>query len=531
MQSFHRYSPWLALPIGAALSLAFAPFNLWPLAIVCPAFLFLSWQDASPKRAAKLGFLFTAGTFLAGTYWLYHSIYVIGQAPLVIAIFLMLALVCIMGGYTALLAYAQARWFPKNGNLRFLVALPAAWLLLEWLRGWLFSGFPWLAIGYASMDTPLAAFAPIVGVYGVGWLLAVMGGAVAALALPSSVKSVHPELVEGLLQVGQNENGTLRQIQGERNRVLIPCAAFLLPWLIAYPLWNRDWTTPTEAPITVAIVQGAVPQEMKWTPEQHAATLKLYHDLTVPHWGAQLIVWPESALPDWAESLTDYFSNVWQEASVHRSNLLTGVQHYDVKADKAYNSVLALSDNVQWYSKNHLVPFGEYFPVPGFIRNWMRMMSLPHSDFSSGGDNQPALAAAGQKIGVTICYEDAYGSTQLYVLKEATLLVNVTNDAWFGDSTARHQHLQISRMRALEAGRPLLRAANDGISGIIDSHGKLVSQLPSFKSDVLTGTVQPRTGLTPYARVGNWLIISLCVLLLAATIALGSRQSANKLGS
>jgi apolipoprotein N-acyltransferase len=257
---------------------------------------------------------------------------------------------------------------------------------------------------------------------------------------------------------------------------------------------------------------------MKWTQEQHDATLKLYHDLTVPHWGAQLIVWPESALPDWAEQLTDYFSNVWQEATVHRSHLLTGIQHYDTKTDKAYNSVLALGDHVQWYSKNHLVPFGEYFPVPDFVRSWMRMMSLPHSDFSSGGDGQPALLAAGHKIGVTICYEDAYGSTQLYVLKEATLLVNVTNDAWFGDTTARHQHLQISRMRALEAGRPLLRAANDGISGIIDSHGKLVSQLPSFKSDVLTGAVQPRTGLTPYARTGNWLVISLCALLLAVTI-------------
>jgi apolipoprotein N-acyltransferase len=524
MGFFYRYSVWLALPVGAALSLAFAPFNLWPLAIVCPAFLFLAWQDATPKRAAKIGFLFTAGTYLAGTYWLYHSIYVIGQAPLFVAIVLMLGLVSIMGGYMALVAYVQARWFPKSGHLRFLIALPAAWLLLEWLRGWLFSGFPWLAIGYAGIDTPLAGFAPIVGVYGVGWLFAVMGGAVAALILKFLSASVRPELVEGFLQVGQEKSGALRRVQGERSGILIAGAALVLPWLIAYPLWNRDWTEPVDGPITVAIVQGAVPQEMKWSQEQHDATLKLYHDLTVPHWGAQLIVWPESALPDWAEQLTDYFSNVWQEATVHRSHLLTGIQHYDTKTDKAYNSVLALGDHVQWYSKNHLVPFGEYFPVPEFVRSWMRMMSLPHSDFSSGGDGQPALLAAGQKIGVTICYEDAYGSTQLYVLKEATLLVNVTNDAWFGDSTARHQHLQISRMRALEAGRPLLRAANDGISGIIDSHGKLVSQLPSFKSEVLTGSVQPRIGLTPYARMGNWLVISWCAVLLVIACVASRRR-------
>jgi apolipoprotein N-acyltransferase len=257
---------------------------------------------------------------------------------------------------------------------------------------------------------------------------------------------------------------------------------------------------------------------MKWTQDQHDATLKLYHDLTVPHWGAQLIIWPESALPDWAESLTDYFSNLWQEAAVHRSQLLTGIQHYDAKTDKAYNSVLALSDKVQWYNKHHLVPFGEYFPVPEFIREWMRMMSLPHSDFAAGDAEQAPLSAAGQSIAVTICYEDAYGSTQLALLNKATLLVNVTNDAWFGDSTARHQHLQISRMRALEAGRPLLRAANDGISGIIDSHGRLTSQLSSFKSDVLTGVVQPRTGLTPYASMGNWPTMILCAILVAAMI-------------
>jgi len=488
MSFLQRYSFWLALPIGAALSLSLAPFNLWPLAIVCPAFLFLAWQDLTPRRAAKLGFLFTSGTFLAGTYWLYHSVYVIGKAPLAVAILLMLGLVAIMGAYTALLGYLQARWLPKIGLLRFLVALPAAWLLVEWLRGWLFSGFPWLVIGYAGLDTPLAAFVPVIGVYGISWLFAAMAGALAACFVN----------------------------RGERQSIYVAAAVLVLPWLVAYPLLSRDWTVPVDGPISVAIVQGAVPQEMKWTAEQHEATLALYRDLTVPHWGAQLIVWPESALPDWAESLSEYLSNVWQEAAVHRSHLLTGIQHYDVKADKAYNSVLALSDRVQWYNKVHLVPFGEYFPVPSFVRNWMRLMSLPHSDFTAGDDAQPPLHAAGQRIGMSICYEDAYGSSQLGVLNEATLLVNVTNDAWFGDSTARHQHLQISRMRALEAGRPLLRAANDGISGIIDSHGALVAQLPSFKSGVLTGTVQPHTGLTPYARVGNWLVVTLCALLLLA---------------
>jgi apolipoprotein N-acyltransferase len=500
MSFLHRYSTWLALPTGAALSLAFAPFNIWPLAILCLTFLFLGWQDQTPRRAAKIGFFFLSGTFLAGTYWLYHSIYVIGKAPLVVAIILMLGLVAIMGAYLALVAYAQARWLPTHGFVRYVIALPAAWVLLEWLRGWLFSGFPWLSLGYASTETWLVSFAPVIGVYGVSWLIALMAGCLAFG-------------INHFMSMRSQANGDGKSFNLNATH-WSALALIVLPWAIGYAIDKREWTEASGSPITVAIVQGAVPQEMKWTKEQHDATLKLYRDLTVPHWGAQLIVWPESALPDWAESLTDYFSALWQEAATHRSHLLTGIQHYDAKADKAYNSVLALSNEVEWYNKSHLVPFGEYFPVPAFVRNWMRMMSLPHSDFSSGGNDQAPLNAAGQKIAVTICYEDAYGSSQLHSLNEATLMVNVTNDAWFGDSTARHQHLQISRMRAIEAGRPLIRAANDGISGIIDSHGKLIDQLPSFKSAVLTGTVQPRLGLTPYARVGNWFAILLCTSLL-----------------
>jgi len=489
MLFLHRYALWFALPTGAALSLAFAPFDIWPLAILCPAFLFLVWQDAAPKRAAQLGFLFTSGTFLAGTYWLYNSVYVIGKAPLPIAIFLMLGLVAIMGAYMAVVGYCQARWLPKQGSARFLLALPAAWVLLEWIRGWLFSGFPWLAIGYTAIDTPLAAFAPLLGVYGVSWVLAAMAGAVAAIAVRVASSSYN--------------------LQPTAYSLLI------LPWLIAYPLWHRDWTTPIGAPISVAIVQGAVPQEMKWTQAQHDSTLQLYRDLTLPHLGTQLIVWPESALPDWAEELGGFYTPLWRQARERGTDLVVGQQTFDAKTRKAYNGVLALSDRPQWYYKHHLVPFGEYFPVPAFVRQWMRMMSLPHSDFSSGAANQPPLQAAGQKIAVTVCYEDAYGSSQLAVLREATLLVNVTNDAWFGDSTARHQHLQISRMRALEAGRPLLRAANDGISGILNAQGLVVSRLASFKSGVLTGFVQPRSGLTPYARVGNWLVTMGCLAVLA----------------
>jgi apolipoprotein N-acyltransferase len=489
-------SPALGFFLGAALSLAFAPFDIWPLSILCLAWLFYVWRDATPRRAAKLGFWFTAGTFLAGTYWLYHSVYVIGQAPLPIAILLMLGLVAIMGAYTALLAYIQARWLPKHDAWRYLGVLPAMWVLVEWLRGWLFTGFPWLAVGYTTLDTPLSGFAPVVGVYGLSVLVAVMSGALALFVI---------------------------SIQQRRSRTYaFSLVVLLAPGLIGYSLKQQEWTRPIDQPISVAIVQGAVPQQMKWSKEQHDATLNLYRDMTLPLLGTQLIIWPESALPDWAESLTDYLSNLWQLADGSGSSVVLGLQRYDAQTDAAYNGLLALSygsSTPQWYYKHHLVPFGEFFPVPATVRAWMRLMSLPHSDFASGPADQPPLAAAGQKLGASICYEDAYGSSQLSALKEATLLVNVTNDAWFGDSTAKHQHLQISRMRALEAGRDLIRAANDGVTAFIAYDGRIVSQLPQFKAAVLKGSVQPRTGLTPYARTGNWPAISLCILLLLAALA------------
>jgi apolipoprotein N-acyltransferase len=508
MHVLQRYAAWLSFPVGALLSLAFAPFDLWPLAVLCPAFLFLIWQGAAPKRAAKLGFLFTAGTYVAGTYWLYNSVYVIGQAPLPVAIFLMLGLAAIMGGYMAIVAYVQAKWLPERGFARYLLALPAILVLLEWIRGWLFSGFPWLALGYTAIDTPLAGIAPLFGAYGASWVYALMAGAVAALTI---------ELTSPV---------------ADRKQLLIAGAIIAVPWMLAFPLWKHEWTQPAGNPITVAIVQGAVPQEMKWSSEQRDATLKLYRNLTVPHWGTDLIVWPESTLPAWAEQLTDYLSNMWQEAQARRSHLVIGQIHVDERDGRPYNSVLSMSDTVQWYNKHHLVPFGEYFPVPGFVREWMRLMSLPNSDFASGARNQPLLQAAGQKIATTICYEDAYATTQLASLKDATMLVNVTNDAWFGDSTARHQHLQIARMRAAEAGRPLVRAANDGISAIIDAQGTITDQLPSFQSAVLKGEVQPRTGLTLFARVGNWpVVIGACLALLMAVLIRKRRTKPNSLNA
>jgi apolipoprotein N-acyltransferase len=289
----------------------------------------------------------------------------------------------------------------------------------------------------------------------------------------------------------------------------------VIPWIAGFALRSVEWTHPSGPPVSVAVVQGAISQDQKWLDGNRDTILKVYHDLTQPVLGKQLIVWPESAAPDLANNLLPFISDLYHEARSHNSAMVFGVLRASDEGEHYFNSVLALDTKVSWYDKDHLVPFAEFFPVPGFVRSWMKLMSLPYSDFTRGGENQPPLSAAGLELGATVCYEDAYGSSMLDVLHKATALVNVTNDAWFGHSTARYQHFQIARMRALEADRFLIRAANDGISGIIGPHGEVIARAPEFVAYTLMSSITPRSGLTPYARVGNWLIVMLATVALA----------------
>jgi len=480
----------LALGAGAALAAAFAPLDLWPLAVLCPAVLMWLWQDATAREAARLGFCFNSATFAAGTYWLYISIHIFGGAPVWLAFILMLGLVAVMGLYHAALGYAVARWLPRTGAVRWLAALPASWLLIEWWRGWFLSGFSWLSLGYSQTDTWLAGFAPVVGVYGISALLLVSAGALVALAC------------------------------GTRRVRTLAGTLLIVPWALGASLYGHSWTQPAAAPVSVAVVQGAIPQDEKWLESNHDTTLNLYQTLTEKALGTQLIVWPESAPAGVANDLVPYISHLYSEAHTHGSALVLGVLRAeggaaDDAAPRYFNSVLALDEKVSWYDKHHLVPFAEFFPVPSLVRSWLRLMSLPYSDFTPGAAEQPPLPAAHLQLGTTVCYEDAYGSSMLKVLPRADALVNVTNDAWFGHSSARHQHFQIARMRALEEGRYLVRAANDGISAVIGPHGEVIARAPEFRPLVLVSRIVPLRGLPPYARVGNWLVVSLAALALA----------------
>ena len=487
-----------AAAAGALLACAYAPLGWWPLAILCPAVLIWLWQGETPRRAAWLAFWFNAATFAAGTYWLYISIHLFGNAPVWIAMFLMISLVVIMGLYHALVGYCVARWLPEKGATRLFVGIPAAWLLIEWLRGWFPSGFPWLSLGYSQTDTWLASLAPVIGVYGISAVLLVSGGALVALIL------------------------------GNQQQRVVAGVVLIVPWIAGGALKDVEWTHPSGQPVSVAVLQGSVSQDEKWLAKNRDTTLKLYHDLTVRALGQRLIVMPESAPPDLANNIVPWLKELYAAAHARGSGLVLGVVRAADDGKGYFNSVLGLDERPSWYDKRHLVPFAEFFPVPGFVRSWLRLMSLPYSDFTPGDANQPPLPAGGLSLGATICYEDAYGAAMLGVLEKdsdspaADALVNVTNDAWFGHSTARYQHFQIARMRALEAQRYLIRAANDGVSAVVGPRGEVIARAPEFTPFVLESTVVPRLGLPPYARVGNWLVVGLSLVALAYGV--GVRQ-------
>ena len=492
----------LAAAAGVLLAAAFAPIGWWPLAILCPLALLALWQGASPRTAAWSGFWFNAGTFTVGTYWLYISIHHFGRAPLVLAFFLMGGLVGIMALYGALLGYVVGRWLPRSGALRFLAGIPAAWVFIEWLRGWFLSGFGWLSLGYSLTDTWLGrGLAPVLGVYGLTALLVAAAGALVTL------------------------------VRGSWRERLAALAVLAVPAIAAVPLAGHGWTQPVGKPVGVAIVQGAIPQDEKWQDAHEDATLELYHQLTESALGTPIIVWPEAALPDEANYLTNYLLGLYRAAHPRGSALLIGAVRSDGD-DIYYDSILSLGTEIGWYNKRHLVPFAEFFPVPRFIRSWLRLMSLPYSDLTRGKPGQPPLSAGGLRLAATVCYEDAYASSELPVIADADALVNVSNDAWFGHSSARYQHLQISQMFAMQLGRPLLRAANDGVSAVIGPHGEISAQAPEYRPFVLKAVIRAYRGLTPFDRYGNWLIISLATLTLVLVLGYGrlSRTAIRRAG-
>jgi apolipoprotein N-acyltransferase len=298
---------------------------------------------------------------------------------------------------------------------------------------------------------------------------------------------------------------------------IVAVAIVLLPGFIGAVLKSVDWTEPTGKALTATLIQGGIAQDRKWLPEQFQPTLDFYRDATRKAAGSDIVVWPEVSIPSVTDRVVDYINALESDSRIHGQTILFGILERVSERTvepKVYNSIIALNgEQRQVYRKRHLVPFGEYFPVPAQVREWMRMMSLPHNDLSSGVDDQPLIRTPdGVELAVAICYEDAYGAEQLFALPAAGILINVSNDAWFGDSIAAHQHLQIARMRSLEVGRYTVRATNTGISAFIGPKGKVLESGPQFQPVTMTRDIEPYRGSTPYARVGNRLILGICFL-------------------
>lgn len=479
----------LLLLAGAILPLAFAPVHLFPLAFLSLMLLFAAWMKAVPRQAMREGFVFGLGQFGVGVSWVYVAIHEFGQSPAPLAVLLTLLFVAVLAAVPALVGYLAARFAPegRRQGLLLLLWLPALWALGEWFRGWFLTGFPWLNLGYSQIDSPLGGYAPLFGVYGLSWLCALTAG--------------------GLLW--------LWQAPRQAWRVVLPMG--VLVWGGGFALGAMTWTTPLGEPVRTTLIQGNVPQSTKWDPEAIRSRLMRYSGLTQQHFDdSDLIIWPENSVTVFYRDIKEaFFDGLAQDLQATGTDLILGVPLLADDGRSYYTTMMSLGSDHGFYRKRHLVPFGEFLPLEGVLRGLINFFDMPMSSFSPGPDEQPLLQVAGHKVAATVCYEDAFGEEMIDFLPEASMLVNGSNNAWYGDSLAPHQHLQISRMRALETGRPILRATTNGISALIDAKGKIQVRSRQFQTDTLTGLVQPMQGATPYVRWGNWPVLVLLFTVMA----------------
>lgn len=459
--------------LGIVALLAFAPWHVHGAYVLALGVVMGLCLRVSPGRAFARGWLFAFTLYGLGLYWIYISIHDYGHTPAWLAVLLVIALAAYLALYAALAGAAVAATRQRPA-WALLVVLPAAWLLAELLRGWVGTGFPWFSLGYAWLDTPVQKLAPVVGVHGISAVMALCVGAVVLLLYAG--RRVVAAGVLALVALGL--------------------------WLLPAPL---SWTQPTGARIKVAVVQANVPQGIKWLPDALAPIKQHYMAMSQNLQDQDLVIWPEVAIPEPMNDAPAYFRQLGQWAKGQGFTLMLGAI---AESPQGMRNLL-LSVGAQEppagrrYIKRHLVPFGEFFPLPQFLKDIMWQLDVRYSNFAPGPAEQPLQDILGVPVGVSICFEDAFGREIRRSLPQAQLLINVTNDAWLDDSPGPAQHLQLSRMRALEAGRQMVRASNRGVSALIAANGQLLQRAPFYQADVLKLQVQPRSGLTPYMRWGN----------------------------
>lgn len=478
------HKPWrgrvVSLAAGLLYPLAFAPWGIWPLVLVSIAAGWFCLRPDRPRESLLRGWLFGLGLFGFGVSWLHVSMHVYGYTPLWLAIPLTGLFAAAMALYPALMFWLSAR---LGGHILVFAGL---WVLVDWLRGWLFTGFPWLYPGYAMIDTPLAGLAPLGGI----WLVS-LATLVTALAAAQALR--------------------------QRRELWFSAPLALFAWLVAPFLSPGIWVEHQTGKVPVALVQGDIPQDIKWQLTQREATRQVYRDLTGAVAENHLVIWPESAITEFYQDARPFLEEQGERLTERGGALVTGIpwRRVDAGGRHYFNSVAVISGGEGHYHKQKLVPFGEYVPMQSLLRGLIPFFDLPMSSFTPGQPGQDNLRALDQSIAPFICYEVLYPALVARRSHDSDVLLTISNDAWFGTSAGPHQHFQMARMRALETGRWLLRGTNNGITAIVDPQGRVRALAEQFDRTVLTGSFRPASGETPFMALGGppWLILS---LLLAA---------------
>ncbi|HBV76164.1 MULTISPECIES: apolipoprotein N-acyltransferase [Vibrio] len=475
--------PLLAAFVGATTTLAFAPFSYWPIAILSPFILLLLLHKQSAKAGFWVAFFWGLGQFGTGINWVHVSIDTFGGMPKIASATLMSLLVAYLSIYPAIFGGVLNRFFPQANRRRLFIAAPIIWLLTEWLRGWVMTGFPWLWLGYSQIDSPLNGFAPVSGVEAITLSLWLIAGSLAYLTLARKWQYM-----------------------------LLPVGIFAL----SYGLNQVQWVKPNPASKTsFALIQGNIDQKMKWIPSHRWPTLMKYTDLSRANWDADIVIWPEAAIPALEQELPAFLRNLDTAARQNNTTLITGVISQD-SMGAYYNSILTLGDKKSApydydseirYNKHHLLPFGEFVPFGDLLRPIAPFFNLPMSSFQRGSFIQPNLIAHGRHLLAALCYEIIFNEqVRQNITADTDFILTLSNDAWFGHSIGPLQHMEIARMRALELGKPLIRATNNGVTAVTDYQGKIIKQVPQFQTEVLRAEVESTSGNTPYRTLGSWLL-------------------------
>lgn len=474
-----------ALVAGALFPLALAPYDFWPLAFVSPALLYLLLHQRSPLQAFVIGEAYGFGLWTVGAFWLFTSIHQYGDTSTPLALLMIGFVGLVMGLFNAFGAWFYRRLLPESP-----LTFAPVWIVIEWVKTWLFTGFPWLFVGYALVNHGLDGYAPVAGIFAVSGAVVLIGCAIAEML---------------------------------RRRLF-----WILPIMIVVAagiaLDQVRWTTAkNSAPLSVSLIQGNIPQDLKWLTEYQEKTLLIYAGLSKKEWGRDLVVWPEASIPMFQVDASEFIAGIDKIAREHRTTWVTGIPYLDLNHRNAagdppyYNAIEAAGYNgFGLYRKQRLVPFGEYIPFSGAL-NWV----LPEisraeemAGFSAGPANQAPLNVKEHALAAAICYEVAYPNLTRLNAHDSDFLVTISNDAWFGASDGPHQHLQMVQMRAKETGRWFIRATNTGITAFINDQGVIVKQAPQFQTTVLRGNLPAMMGDTPYMRWGDLPVLILSGLLM-----------------